>query len=507
MRVEALRVQLRPRTGWEAADLGFMMAREWWRPLWAAWLAAYLPLACALAFALRDHPFVAAALLWWLKPAFDRAALHVLSRAVFGETSTVKSALTSRDLLRPGLLRALTLGRFSLSRSFLLPVAQLEQLTGRAASARRAALARRERGFAGGLTLACMHFEAVLVLGAGLVVDLLTPAAGSVVPDVAAWFSAAGGDESWWSLTDTLAYIVAVCIVEPLYVAGGFALYLNRRTLLEGWDIEVALRRLAQRLDRGTRRALAAVALLLGGALVASPGDALAQDAPQAAPAPPAAAQAAIREVLRSPDFARYTDDMEWQYRGKRDAKPAARDRNPFGDLVDLIARIVQSLGWVVAALLVLAALWFAWRYAQRRSGAPVAEAYRAPDTLFGLAVAPESLPADVAAAALAAARAGRLREALSLLYRGALSALVHRHEVRLEPGDTEGDCVRLAGTALAPPAAGYFAALVGAWQHAAYAGREPELARVEALAVAWREHFAAPAPAAARVDIAAAVR
>ena len=32
----------------------------------------------------------------------------------------------------------------------------------------------------------------------------------------------------------------------------GFALYLNRRTLLEGWDIEVALRRIAER----TRRAL-----------------------------------------------------------------------------------------------------------------------------------------------------------------------------------------------------------------------------------------------------------
>jgi hypothetical protein len=31
----------------------------------------------------------------------------------------------------------------------------------------------------------------------------------------------------------------------------------------------------------------------------------------------------------------------------------------------------------------------------------------------------------------------------------------------------------------------------VGAWQHAAYAGRDPDLARVEALAAQWREHFA----------------
>jgi hypothetical protein len=482
MRVDAVRVQLRPRTGWEAADLGFVMAREWWRPLWAAWLAAYLPLALVLTFAFRASPEIAALVLWWLKPAFDRAALHVLSRAVFGEATTVKSALASRDLLRPGLLYALTLGRLSLARSFLLPVAQLEQLSGGAAAARRAALGRRERGHAVGLTVACAHFELVILLGLGLLADLLTPAAGGIAPDFAEWLGSSVPDESWWSLTDTLAYIVAVSVVEPLYVAGGFGLYLNRRTLLEGWDIEVALRRLAQRLGTGSRRAVAALALGCAAALLA-PGDAGAQ---------PAEPQRAIREVLRSPEFAQHRDVMQWQPRDRREAaKPQQGDRSGLADLIELAARILQSLGWVAAGLLVIAALYFAWRYARGRQGAPEAEGYRPPDTLFGLAVAPESLPADVAAAAVAAARAGRLREALSLLYRGALSALVHRHDVRLAPGDTEGDCVRLAAGALARPAAGYFAALVGVWQHAAYAGRDPDLARVEALAAQWREHFA----------------
>jgi hypothetical protein len=143
VRAESLRVQLRPRSGWEAADLGFVMAREWWRPLWAAWLAAYLPLAIALTLAFSSNPIYAAAILWWLKPAFDRVALHVLSRAVFGGTTSVKSTLRDRNLLRPGLVYSLTLGRLSLARSFLLPVAQLEQLTGRDARQRRAALSRR----------------------------------------------------------------------------------------------------------------------------------------------------------------------------------------------------------------------------------------------------------------------------------------------------------------------------------------------------------------------------
>jgi hypothetical protein len=34
-----------------------------------------------------------------------------------------------------------------------------------------------------------------------------------------------------------------VLFLEPFYVAGGFALYLNRRAELEAWDIEQEFRR------------------------------------------------------------------------------------------------------------------------------------------------------------------------------------------------------------------------------------------------------------------------
>ena len=50
---------------------------------------------------------------------------------------------------------------------------------------------------------------------------------------------------SVFGFDDAFAYAAAVLVLEPFYVAAGFALYLNRRTLLEGWDIEVALRRIA----------------------------------------------------------------------------------------------------------------------------------------------------------------------------------------------------------------------------------------------------------------------
>jgi hypothetical protein len=98
--------------------------------------------------------------------------------------------------------------------------------------------------------------------------------------------------------------------------------------------------------------------------------------------------------------------------------------------------------------------------------------------------LAPDTLPADVPEAAARLAAAGKLRDALSLLYRGALSELVHKRGVQLLASHTEGEAVRLAGMA-------YFAALVDAWRRCAYARRLPANDEVEQLAKKYREAFA----------------
>jgi hypothetical protein len=74
---------------------------------------------------------------------------------------------------------------------------------------------------------------------------------------------------------------------------------------------------------------------------------------------------------------------------------------------------------------------------------------------------------------------------------------LVHRDHVPLGEGDTEGDCLRAARTALPVAGADYFGRLIRAWQSAAYAGRLPGVADAEALARDWAPVFAAqPEPA-----------
>ncbi|HJV11952.1 MAG TPA: DUF4129 domain-containing protein, partial [Burkholderiales bacterium] len=147
------------------------------------------------------------------------------------------------------------------------------------------------------------------------------------------------------------------------------------------------------------------------------------------------------------------------------------------------LAKAGEVLLWVVAGLLIAYALWWAARLAPRARD-PTAAPYTAPAALFGMELAPEKLPADVGAAAAALAREGKLREALGLLYRGALSELVHQRGVRLAASHTEGEAVRLAKLP-------YFSMLVDAWQRCAYASRTPSAEEVERLARDYAGAFA----------------
>src|SRR3546814_6516061 len=57
--------------------------------------------------------------------------------------------------------------------------------------------------------------------------------------------------------SDLAVVWVATSAIEPFYVGAGLGLYLNRRTRIEAWDVEIALRRMR------TRLATTATALLL----------------------------------------------------------------------------------------------------------------------------------------------------------------------------------------------------------------------------------------------------
>jgi uncharacterized protein DUF4129 len=483
---DRLAIRLRRRSPWEAMDLGCAMLRRWRQPVITAWLALYIPAAAAL-YLLIGQFGVMLFVLWWLKPLFDRPVLHVLGSAVFGTVPTVWATL--RALPRtPGLIASLTVYRFDFARSFNLPVWHLEGLRGREARARARVLHRRAREHAVYLTVTCALLEMAVVFSLFGLIDLLTPDIYERNRGLAAIFSPVPDEPVWLSWLHSACYLAAVSVVEPLYVAAGFALYLNRRTQLEAWDLEVALRRLNERAAPAAPAASVGLAagLVLLLALAGPPG------AAYAAASRPGGAMEQIREVLKDKEFNQYREVRNWRYTGpgftweSNDKRRKDDSRFDWENLGRFVAELMRALMWGLAGALIAAAVYYLARHWPRWRWAAASGRPAAPPVLFGMDIRPESLPSNVPDAARALLAGGRVREGLGLLYRGALSVLVHREQLDLGTGATENDCLRLVHRRCPPPTAAYLSRLVLAWQQAAYAERPPEPAAAAELCAGW---------------------
>lgn len=246
MRPDRLTVYLRPRSQFEAIDLGYALLRRHAREIWRHWLLLVMPVMLLLAAAefLFFDWLQAGVFIWWGKPFYDAVVLLVLSRAVFGDSLSPRETLHELRRLPGVLFASLTLRRFSLSRSFLLPAHLLEGLRGPARTARIRLLRQDSTAGARLLTMCSGWLELAMLFGMAALFFWLAPAV--LRPNLMDALTMA--DSVALQVVVQALYMVAISIAEPFYVAAGFALYLNRRTMLEAWDIEVALKRLAARL-------------------------------------------------------------------------------------------------------------------------------------------------------------------------------------------------------------------------------------------------------------------
>ncbi|HVE52287.1 MAG TPA: DUF4129 domain-containing protein [Ramlibacter sp.] len=215
----------------------------------------------------------------------------------------------------------------------------------------------------------------------------------------------------------------------------------------------------------------------------------------QAAPPSRFEIERAAEEAKRHPDLGGKKMHSTLKF---RDAdKPEQRDDPSLKWLVELarwfadVGRLlVWALGIVLAALVAVGLWrWLGWR---RETAASTRRS--APTHVQSLDIRPETLPDDIGAAAAQLWRANRQQAALSLLYRGALSRLVHAHDVPVRAASTEGECVELARARLAAPRAAFFARLVAAWQIAVYGGRLPDDMEALGLCGAFAANLGAPA-------------
>ncbi len=254
MQLDKIIIALRERNSWEAMDLGVKLMRVLWPVILFPWLLVF---SCVLSLALfgqyLGHGYFVLVLMWWIKPIYESMLLFILSRSVFGEYPTTSDVYSSAgSWLKTGLRTSLFFWRFSPSRSFNMPVNLLEGLRGHGRSKRLSSLHRVTSLNSASVTIVGLLFEAVLAgtlilsifyIYPDVVGDYLRSATGNSSAQQAA-------DELSWFTLITLVYGLTLFILEPFYVAAGFMLYLNRRTQLEGWDIELDFRKLVQRIEQ-----------------------------------------------------------------------------------------------------------------------------------------------------------------------------------------------------------------------------------------------------------------
>ena len=464
MQLEDLTAEVRPRSHWEAADLGFALVRRHFPKLLVGWLLCVGPLWAALLTLMRWlPPGLIIFIIWWLKPLYGRVTLFHLSRALFGETPRLRDVLRAWPrLLVSRLPSALVGGRLSTQRGLLLPVQMLEGLKGRASKERGKVITRHSGSTASSLMFCCAGFELFLT-GAlvSLTIMFLPETATSELfeslLDAGIMRSSIPSALLWLAVG---SWLVAMMLVEIFFIGGSFGLYLNCRTHLEGWDVELAFRRLGRRLA-GIATALALLFCLpvFGAVPREDPADAGKEKI---------AAHEEAAQILAHEDFKIHKVKM----RVPKDVelRSGSTDFGPF----------FNAVGYVIFWGAIAFALWKLIEFIIRnrhslklhpRTNAPALPVAK---SVMGLDLTPDSLPGDIVAVAREKWEEGDFHGALSLLYRGSLSWLLLHASLPVRDSDTEGDCLRHTQKLPDSPSRGYFEKLTVQWIAAAYGSRAP---------------------------------
>jgi len=515
MRPENLQIALRPRSAWEAVELGTMLVRRHAGALWRPWLALTLPV-FALLNALGwwfDQLWLACLLLWWLLPLFDRIPLYVLSRAVFGQPPGSIETLRAWPRGGPGYITAhLLWRRLSPWRALGLPVDLLEDGDHTGKQQRRALIMRGQRGAGLLLISLCQWFVLVVMLGSLSLVVLFVP--GELMAQSTQVMAQTLFLDSprWAQVLVNAVFWLALSLIEPFYIGAGFGLYLNRRVHLEGWDIELTLRRLRTRL--GWAQALVACLALTVPLPLLAQDDIGRAHAAQNEHDETSTTLAAIfgpEHVADTRDFTRAVAEANqdpllhrqqiqrvWvpNTQTQPDIPPplsSAPNKSRLPErLGAALAGVGKALLWLLlaglAVLLILTApRWWPWMRRRRTRTRPREHTLiQTPEAL------PEMpLPAAISTRAQALWQAGDKRQALALLYRGSLQRL--SGQTQIQRSATETECLHLSRQLPDPGQGNTLRWLIRVWMHAAYARRWPDDAEFSALGEALAQHFEWP--------------
>jgi hypothetical protein len=240
VQIDALALRLRPRTPMEAADLGVRLCQSTARPVYFCYVLVALPIVTLSLATFEISGWLPSVLLWCAKPWLDRTILFVLSRSAFGQRTTAGDLWRARrEVWWRQFVFTWTIRRLSLWRSLTQPVYQLEGRSVFRAGGRVRQIRQKTVGAGLMMTHAFGMAETCVLFAVLSLIFWLAPR--GMAPEFDQFFTDEGA--TFLAVTIPLCYAVAILIVEPFYVAAGFAMYLNRRAELEAWDIEQEFRR------------------------------------------------------------------------------------------------------------------------------------------------------------------------------------------------------------------------------------------------------------------------
>ncbi len=500
MNLDKLQIGVNVKSGWQALDLGFLMARAWWLPLLCCGLLPALIVFILLAIILFDYPFIALFIVWWLKPFWERLPLYYSSRKIFGETITLNEVFAKiKQVYFNDAIAWLLWRRLSLQRAFCAPVTVLEMLKGKPRKERLKILYSKNVDIAFSNQIICFLFETIICFA--LLSSILFFVPDGFEPEIYDSASELTLTGKWLY---TLCAFIAMFAVMPFYSMAGFALYLNRRIELEAWDIEITFRNLLSRKQRSNDNRIGgmmAVAILLSLLLSATPSTSYAEiDYDRQT------ASETIQEILKGEDFGREVSVEKWRFKNVVEEN---KDKIPEW-IIDVVEWIITNFDWsaknenedrlfspvvwikvflIVAFVSLL--IYLLYRYRGPLKGLmPVKQSLTKPEVLFGLDVTPESLPEDVPAQVMLLWNNNQHREALGLLYRAALSHLIEQYELAFKPSHTEAECAALVKEQGEQSLSQYFEKITAAWCYLAYGHRLPNTELIESLCKTWPDEM-----------------
>lgn len=512
MKLENVTAEIRPRNKWESVDLGVLLTQKNLKFIALAWGTLVVPFFLLILlgaffwydstllrydneslwlykFAYGIAPFLC---VWWLKPLYEKVLLYVFSRRLFGEKLSFSSLLSEwKNIYFKGNLKLLINRRFSLQRCFTLPISELEGLTGAAFKKRQNLLSRNGGDGATSLTIATISLSHLSMFTFYISYVWLTMYGyqSSFIIDqvnlfVDGFFGVHINDDSTPVMLFTLFnYMLILSVFTPFYIGGGFSLYINSRTITEGWDVELAFKRMSNRLQdvRGGKSNILFKTIITFTALFYFIGT------------QPTAAQeegnSKIEKIVAGEEFAVDILESEHKIYKKND-----KNMPELGFLAGLFSFIVHVIPYLFYLLIVSGVAFLIYlliknaHLLKKPTGKinlerlPVKKAR----TVLGMEVTKESLPEDILAAARLAWESGDKKLALSYLYRGAIAWMVNTAELPILESDTEHDCIKHAKVIEPVEVVQYFVYLTNLWVNLTYGKIPPDEDCIDKLCQQW---------------------